>query len=166
MNNSEYILKPAKLSFIVFSFIIAHTINLIFLDKIIFAPDCIGLLLFFWSIHRPNKIRMSFAFMIGFFVDIHKLSFFGEYSISYVILSYFANMLRSNILWLPIKLQIFYIIPILISIKFISLIIHMLYGDIMPNLIYLFSSSILEALIWPIINFLLFIHQKKALNIK
>jgi len=163
MNSPHYILLPASSAFIALSLVCAFLLNLLPVGGWIGVPDFVALVLVFWSINQPRKVGIGVAFCMGILMDVHDASLFGENALAYTLLSYFAIMIHRRVLWFPSVTQALHILPLLLITQAIQLLVRMAAGGHFPGW-WFFSESVVAALLWPIVSWILLAPQRRAID--
>ncbi|MEN9866677.1 MAG: rod shape-determining protein MreD [Pseudomonadota bacterium] len=163
MNRPQYILLPVNPFFIAFSLLLAFLLNLLPWGSSMVWPDMVALTLVFWSIHHPRKVGVGVAFFMGLLMDVHNASLLGENALAYTLLSYFAITIHRRVLWFPLTIQVFHVLPLLIFAQLVELVVRLVIHGKFPGWMY-FAESVIGALLWPLITGLLLAPQRRAVN--
>lgn len=159
----HYILLPASPLFIAFSLLLAFLLNLLPWGQWVGVPDFVALILVFWSIHQPRKVGIGIAFFMGLLMDVHDAALLGENALSYTLLSYFAIMIHRRVLWFPMSVQALHVFVLLLLAQLVSLIVRLIVGGKFPGFM-IFAESLLAAVLWPVVTWLLLAPQRRATN--
>jgi rod shape-determining protein MreD len=159
----QYLLRPVNPLFIWFSLIVAFLLNLLPFGQAAVVPDFLALVLVFWSVHQPRRLGMAAAFVFGLLMDVHDGALFGQHALAYTLLSYGAITLHRRILWFPVLSQVLFILPLLAVAQLASLLIRLWVGGAFPGWLY-FADSLLGALIWPLIHWILLSPQRRPVE--
>lgn len=159
----QYLLRPVNPLFIWFSLIIAFLLNLLPFAQAAVVPDFLALTLVFWSVHQPRRLGMAAAFVFGLLTDVHDGALFGQHALAYTLLSYGAITLHRRILWFPVPSQLLFVLPLLLVAQLASLLIRLWVGGSFPGWLY-FGDSLLGALIWPLIHWMLLAPQRRPVD--
>lgn len=162
-HSSRRILLPARVWFIYLSLLAALMLNLIPFGRLPGVPDWLALVLAFWCIHQPLKIGMGAGFLFGLAMDVANASVMGQHAFAYVLLAFAAGGLSRRILWFPLALQALHVLPLLLGTQLVMLSIRMLSGAEFPGLLF-FLSSLLGALLWHPLNYLLLLPQYRPVE--
>jgi len=163
MPRPQYILQPVNPYFIVFSLAAAFLLNLLPWGKLPGVPDFVALVLLFWNIHQPRKVGMGVAFLLGLLMDVHNASLLGEHALAYTLLSFGAITIHRRVLWMPIGLQTFAVMPMLVGAQVVPFVIRLLMGASFPGWGYL-VSGFAEAILWPVASLLLLLPQRRPVD--
>lgn len=159
----HYILLPASPLFIVVSLIVAFLLNLLPWGQWIGVPDFVALILVFWSMHQPRKVGIGVAFCMGLLMDVHDAAVLGENALAYTLLSYFAIMIHRRVLWFPNGTQALHVFLLLLMTQMVEVIVRLFVGGNFPGWMY-FSESVVAALLWPVVTWILLAPQRRAIN--
>ena len=157
-HSSTRILLPVRPWFIGLSFIVAVTVNCLPLGRFSALPDWVALTLAFWCVREPYRVGMASAFMLGVVMDVANGTGMGQHSLAYVILAYGASVLSRRILWFPLLQQALHVLPLLLITQLVMVLARMLAGATFPGWLY-FSSSIVGALMWTPLTYVLLLPQ-------
>ncbi|PSB92471.1 rod shape-determining protein MreD [Candidatus Pandoraea novymonadis] len=163
MNRPQYVLLRVNRYFITLSLVLAFLLNLLPWGKNPMTPDFFALVLIFWNIHQPRKVRMSVAFIVGVLIDVHRAVFLGEHALVYTLLSYGAIMIHRRVLWVTPLGQTLHVLPLLLLAYIVRFIIRLVAGTKFPGWLPL-ATGFIEALLWPVICLLLLAPQKCAVD--
>ena len=163
MTSPHYILLPANGLFVGFSLLLAFVLNLLPNGGFEAMPDFVALVLVFWSIHQPRKVGIGIAFFMGLLMDVHNASLLGENALAYTLLSYFAITIHRRVLWFPLTIQVFHVLPLLLFAQAVELVVRLVIHGQFPGWMY-FAESVVGALLWPVITALLLAPQRRAIN--
>ncbi|MDY7577439.1 rod shape-determining protein MreD [Herbaspirillum sp. RTI4] len=164
MNNPHFILLPVSPWFIGFSLLMAFLLNLLPWGGIgVGVPDFVALVLVFWSIHQPRKIGIFAAFLMGVLMDVHQGTLLGESALAYTVLSYFSIMIHRRILWFPTATQALHILPLLVVAQLMQMTVHLAVSGKFPHWYY-FLGSLVSAVLWPLLSWLLLAPQRRSVN--
>lgn len=163
MNNPHYILLPVNSLFIAFSLMVAFVLNLLPWGQWVGIPDFVALALVFWSIHQPRKVGIGVAFLMGLLMDVHDASLLGENALAYTLLSYFAITIHRRVLWFPLGVQALHVLPLLVLTQAVQLVVRLVISGKFPGWLY-FTESVVSAMLWPLVTWLLLAPQRRAIN--
>ncbi len=149
-------LLPVRKSLIYISLIAAVLINLMPFDKVILVlrPDFVALVLLYWNIYQPQQVGMSIAFVSGLFMDVIDISIMGQHAVAYCLITFFALLLHRRLRLFNAFQQIPAVLWILLSGQAVAFLARVLAGTYIPEW-YVFLSSVIGALCWPLLSFLL-----------
>ena len=162
-HSSNRILRPVKGWFIGLTVLLAMFLNMIPVGRLPGFPDCVALLIAFWCVREPLKIGMGIAFLLGLTMDVVDANIIGQHALAYVLLAYAANSLSRRILWFPLIEQALQILPLLLLTQMVMLLLRLITGAEFPGLSY-FLGSLVGALLWYPLSFLLLVQQYQPLE--
>ena len=157
------LLLPAHPGFIWGSLLLALMLYLLPLGRVPWMPDFLAVVLVFWSIHQPRRVGLSAAFVFGLVLDVHQASLLGQHALAYAVLIYLAIMVHRRILWFAVPAQALQMLPLFAAAHAITLVLRLIGGGIFPGWSVLLAP-LLEALMWPIVSWLLLAPQRRAPN--
>jgi rod shape-determining protein MreD len=158
----KILLRPVNPAFIWFTLFIALAANLLPWGRTPFVPDFLALALVFWNVQQPRRVGIGAAFVFGLLMDVHDGALFGEHALAYTLLSYGAISLHRRILWFPLGAQALHIFPLLLVAQVASLLIRLWVGGMFPGWSY-FIESVVGAVLWPAISWLLLAPQRRPI---
>lgn len=154
------LLRPANPVFIWTSLVVALVLNLMPWGRTPYVPDFVALGLVFWNVHQPRRVGIGAAFVFGLLMDVHNGALFGEHALAYTLLSYGAISLHRRILWFPLGAQALHVLGLLLLAQFSSMLIRLWVGASFPGASF-FAESLVGALVWPIVTWLLLAPQRQ-----
>jgi rod shape-determining protein MreD len=157
-HSSRRILLPARLWFIWASLLLALCLNLVPVGRFPALPDWVALVLVFWCIHQPLRVGMGTGFLLGLIMDVGDGSVMGQHALAYVPLAFVAGGLSRRILWFPLAQQALHVLPMLLVTQLIQVVARIFAGGEFPGVLY-FSSSLVAALLWHPLTYLLLLPQ-------
>jgi rod shape-determining protein MreD len=167
MRPGHQLLLPANPFFIWASLLLALALcmlqNMGLAGRAAWVPDILALVLVFWSIHQPQRIGISAAFIFGIFIDVHQGAMLGQHALAYSVLSFLAIAIHRRLLWFPVPSQAFQVLPLFVASNAIDLIVRMLAGGAFPGFLMLLAPLI-ESLLWPVVSVVLLLPQKRTPN--
>lgn len=156
----QYLLRPASPLFIWAALVGAFLLNLLPWGQLPLVPDFFALTLVFWNIHQPRRVGMLAAFVFGLLMDVHDAALFGEHALAYTLLAYGAISLHRRILWFPVGSQALVVLPLLLLAQLALLLVRLWVGGAFPGWLY-FGDSVIGALLWPVVTWLLLAPQRR-----
>ena len=155
------LLLPVNLMFVWFTLLAAFAVNLLPVGRHPAAPDALALVLVFWNVHQARRVGVGVAFACGLLMDVHNGAILGQHALAYTLLAYFATAIHRRLLWFGLPLQALQILPLFIAAHFVSFAVRMIVGGMLPGWPALLAP-IFEALLWPLIAWLLLAPQRRA----
>lgn len=161
--SSSRILQPVRPWFIVFSLLIALTLNFIPSSGWLWIPDWIALTLIFWSIREPRRVGMGTGFILGLAMDVADASLMGQHALAYVLAAYFASSLSRRILWFPLAQQALHVLPLLLMVQVVQFAVRAMPGIELPGPGY-FLGPLIGAALWSPLTLLLLLPQHQPVE--
>ena len=161
--SSSRILQPVRPWFIVFSLLIALTLNFIPSSGWLWIPDWIALTLIFWSIREPRRVGMGTGFILGLAMDVADASLMGQHALAYVLAAYFASSLSRRILWFPLAQQALHVLPLLLMVQVVQFAVRAMPGLELPGPSY-FLGPLIGAALWSPLTLLLLLPQHQPVE--
>ncbi len=164
MRAGQQLLLPANPLYIWGSLIAALMVNVLLsylFGRAAWPPDVLALALVFWAIHQPLRVGVGTAFFFGLAMDVHQGALLGQHALAYTALSYFAITISRRLLWYSIPSQALQIFPLLSGAHALQLAVRFMAGHGFAG----WSTAIappLEALLWPVVTFILLAPQMRA----
>ena len=109
-------LLPASTLFIALSLLAALLLNWLPWQGIALAlrPDFVALVLLYWCIHKPFRVGIGIAWMMGIFADVADASLFGQHALAYAVLAFGCILLHRRMRMLDLRMQTLQIFPVLL----------------------------------------------------
>jgi rod shape-determining protein MreD len=159
----HYLLRPVNPVFLWATLVGALLLNLLPWGRTPLVPDFLALALVFWNVHQPRRVGMTAAFVFGLLMDVHDGALFGEHALAYTLLSYGAITLHRRVLWFPLGSQMLLVLPLLLLAQLASLLVRLWVGGVFPGWLY-FGDSVVGALLWPLVTWLLLAPQRRPVQ--
>ncbi len=151
----QELLLPASNLFITLSLLGALLLNWLPLDGVWLAlrPDFVALVLLYWCIHKPYRVGIGIAWMVGIFADVADASLFGQHALAYAVLAFGCIVLHRRMQMFDLRLQTLQIFPVLLLAYVVYAAVHwQLHGYIAWGY---FLGSVASALLWAPLTVLL-----------
>ncbi len=152
--DQEFLL-PASNTFIVLSLLAALLLNWLPWRGVWLAlrPDFVALVLLYWCIHKPFRIGIGIAWMMGMFADVADASLFGQHALAYSVLAFGGIVLHRRMQMFDLRLQALQIFPVLLLTYVVYAAVHwQLHGYVAWGF---FIGSVVSALLWAPLTMLL-----------
>lgn len=159
--SGSQLLLPVNPLFLWTSLLIAFALNLIPLGRSPAVPDFLALTLVFWNVNQPRRVGVGVAFAFGLMMDVHEGALLGQHALAYTLLSYFAVSMHRRLLWFAVFGQALQILPLFMAAHAVSFIVRMLLGGMLPGWP-LLLAPLFEAMLWPLVSWLLLAPQRRA----
>lgn len=113
--NQEFLL-PTSRTFIALTLLAALLLNWLPLHGIWLAlrPDFVALVLLYWCTHKPFRIGIGWAWMLGILADVADASLFGQHALAYTALAFGGVALSRRMQMFDLRQQMFQIFPIVL----------------------------------------------------
>ncbi|TAJ79525.1 MAG: rod shape-determining protein MreD [Gallionellaceae bacterium] len=113
--DQEFLL-PAKGLFIALSLFVAILLNWLPWSGwgLILKPDFVALVLLYWCTHKPYRVGIGIAWMVGIFADVADASLFGQHALAYAVLAFGGTVLHRRIQMFDLRQQTMQIFPLLL----------------------------------------------------
>jgi rod shape-determining protein MreD len=148
--SSESMRLPAPLRLLVGSFAIAFLLNLMPWSGVALqiSPDFVLLILLYWSIQEPRSVGQGLGFILGLVMDVADSALLGQHALIYVVVVFFAQLLRVRVLQQSLPAQALHVGAILILAQLIGVGLNLSMGREVPG-IWIALSPLLSAILWP-----------------
>ena len=161
MPRGGQLLLPVNPLFVAVTLLLAFALNSVPLGRMPLTPDFVALVLVFWNVHQSRRVGVGLAFLFGLLMDVHDGAVLGQHALAYTLLSFFAITIHRRLLWFTVPSQAVQILPLFFAAHAVSLIVRMVAGGMFPGWQVLLAP-VLEALLWPIVTWLLLAPQRRA----
>ncbi|MEJ1958936.1 MAG: rod shape-determining protein MreD [Nitrosomonadales bacterium] len=145
--DQEFLL-PASNAFIVMSLLVALLLNWLPWQGIGLAlrPDFVAMVLLYWCTHKPFRVGIGIAWMIGVFADVADASLFGQHALAYTVLAFGGIVLHRRMQMFDLRQQTLQVFPVLLMAYVVYTLVHwQLHGYIAWTY---FLGSVVSALLW------------------
>ena len=158
---ADQLLLPVNPLFIASSLLVALAFNLLPLGRHPAMPDLLALTLAFWAVHQPRRVGVGIAFVFGLLMDVHQGALLGQHGLAYTLLAYLALAFSRRLSWFTLAQQTLQVLPLFVAMCTVSLLVRLAAGDLFPGWS-LFIAPLIEALLWPVVTFVLLAPQRRA----
>lgn len=162
---TRQLLLPASPAFIWISIFVAFALNIfgnfILGGWVAWAPDLLALTLVFWSLHQPQRVGMSVAFVFGLAMDVHQTTLLGQHALCYTLLSFGVAALQRRVMWFKVSSQAMQLFPLFAVMHLLEFALRIMFGHAWPSW-QIALAPLIEALIWPIATVLLLLPQRRS----
>lgn len=145
--DQEFLL-PASNIFIAISLIVALLLNWLPWQGIGLAlrPDFVALVLLYWCTHKPFRVGIGMAWMVGIFADVADASLFGQHALAYTVLAFGGVVLHRRMQMFDLRQQTLQVFPVLLLAYVVYALVHwQLHGYVAWSY---FLGSVASALLW------------------
>jgi rod shape-determining protein MreD len=159
-DSPQHILRPARISTIFLSLLIALLLNFLPWKDLRLVPDFVALVLAFWCIRQPRMVGLGVAWAVGLLTDAGNGVLLGQHAFAYSLLAFLALWLSRRILWFRMPQQMLHIVVLLLVCQGAVLVVRLAAGAAFPGWP-LFVGPLLGALLWPVLSWLLLMPQRR-----
>jgi rod shape-determining protein MreD len=148
LSKDQEFLLPASGTFIVLSLFAGLMLNWLPWQGLWLAvrPDFAALVLLYWCTHKPHRIGIGIAWMVGILADVSDSSLFGQHALSYAVLAFGGIMLHRRIQMFDVSEQPLQVFPLFLVSYAVFAAVHWLFGGHMSWEYFLGCLS--SALLW------------------
>jgi rod shape-determining protein MreD len=109
-------------------------------------PDFVALILLYWCTHKPNRVGIGMAWLVGIISDVADATLFGQHALAYTVLAFGGIVLNRRIQMFDLRQQTMQVFPLLLS-SYVAfgLINWQMHGFIVWQF---FIGSLTTALLW------------------
>ena len=158
---SNQLLMPVNPLFMGFTLLAAFGLNIVPLGRVPAMPDVLALVLVFWNVHQSRRVGVGLAFFFGLMMDVHSGAVLGQHALAYTLLSFFAITIHRRLLWFTVPSQAVQILPVFFAAHAVALVVRLIAGGMFPGWQVLLAP-VFEALLWPVVTWLLLAPQRRA----
>ena len=158
--SSDQLLLPVNPLFVWFTVLLGFAFTIVPHGRNPALPDVLALVLVFWNVHQPRRVGVGLAFMFGLLMDVHDAAILGQHALAYTLLAFFAITMHRRLLWFALPSQAVQILPLFAGAQAVSFIVRMMAGGMFPGW-ELFLAPLFEALLWPVVTWLLLAPQRR-----
>ncbi|MES1981131.1 MAG: rod shape-determining protein MreD [Pseudomonadota bacterium] len=154
LKNQEFLL-PASNVFVVLSLLAALLLNWLPLYGIALAlrPDFVALVLLYWCTHKPYRVGIGVAWIMGILTDVADASLFGQHALAYSVLAFGGIVLHRRMLMFDLRQQTLQIFPVLLLTYLVYAAVHwQLHGYVAWKY---FLGCVISVLLWAPLTVLL-----------
>lgn len=131
---------------------------------LIMRPDFVLIAVLFWALHRPSRMGMTVAFLLGLLSDFQDGVVFGQHASAYVLGVYTVQYFRLRFLQFDALQQSAQMLPILILVQFVVLVTGWL-STRPPLGINILLPALSEVVVWYLLALIpQTLHGKKAVR--
>lgn len=141
-------LLPASRRFILATFIVAVLLEWLPWHGWALAvrPDFVALMLLYWCTHKPHRVGIGIAWLLGILVDVADASLFGQHALAYSVLAFGGLVLNRRVQMFSLKEQSVHVFGLLLVSYAVYALIHwQVRGFVVWEY---FIGSLTSALLW------------------
>lgn len=141
-------LLPASRRFIFATFIVAVLLEWLPWQGWALAarPDFVALMLLYWCTHKPHRVGIGSAWVLGILVDVADASLFGQHALAYSVLAFGGLVLNRRVQMFSLKEQSVHVFGLLLVSYAVYALIHwQVRGFVVWEY---FIGSLTSALLW------------------
>ena len=99
--------RPVGNLFIVTSIVVALLLNGLPWQgyALMLRPDFVAMMLLYWCMHKPMRIGIGLAWLVGIFADVADASLFGQHALTYTILAFGGVVLHRRLQMFDLRQQ-------------------------------------------------------------
>lgn len=153
--HNQEILLPASNIFIAVSLLAALLLTWLPWRGVWLAlrPDFVALVVLYWCIHKPYRVGIGMAWLIGILADVDNASLFGQHALAYSVLAFGGIVLHRRVQMFDLRQQTLQVFPVLLLAYAAYAAVHwQLHGYIAWEY---FAGSVVSALLWAPLSVLL-----------
>ena len=158
---TDQLLLPANPFFIAFTLVLAAAFEMLPGGRHAASPDLLAVVLVFWNVYQPQRVGVGLAFFFGLVMDVHNGAVLGQHALAYTLLSFFAITAHRRLLWFPLWGQALQVLPLFAASHLVALATRLIVGGMFPGWT-LMLAPVFEALLWPVVAWLLLAPQRRA----
>lgn len=156
----QHILLPARGSFMALTLVLALVANLLPWRGMPGLPDWLALIIVFWAVHQPRRMGIGLAWVLGLVMDAANGALLGQHAFAYSLLAFGSMAISRRMLWFSPWSQALHVFLLLLGGQVVVLAVRLFAGGEFPGAWY-FAGSIISAVLWPFVTFLLLAPQRK-----
>ena len=145
--DQEFLL-PTSRSFIALSLFVALLLNWLPWSGVWLAlrPDFVALVLLYWCTHKPFRVGIGMAWILGILADVADASLFGQHALAYSVMAFGGILLHRRMQMFDLRQQTLQVFPVLLLAYVVYAAVHwQLHGYVAWMY---FLGSIPTALLW------------------
>lgn len=159
-DSPQHILRPVRLSTIVFSFVGALVLNFLPWGDLRLVPDFVALVIAFWCVRQPRVVGLGVAWSLGLLTDAGNGVLLGQHALAYSVLAFFSLLLSRRILWFGLPQQTLHVAVLLLVAQAVVVLVRLGAGAGFPGWA-LVVGPLLGAALWPLLSWLLLMPQRR-----
>ena len=147
-SKDQEFLLPASNMFVFVSMFAALMLNWLPWNGIWLAlrPDFVALVLLYWCTHKPHRIGIGIAWILGILADVGDSSLFGQHALSYSVLAFGGILLHRRIQMFDVREQPLQVFPLFVVSYTVFASVHWMMRS--SNSWEFFLGTLTSALLW------------------
>lgn len=148
LSKDREFLLPVSGLFIALSLLAATILNWLNWPNwsVFLKPDFVALVLLYWCTHKPNRVGIGIAWLVGIISDVGDATLFGQHALAYTVLAFGGIVLNRRIQMFDLRQQTVQVFPLLLSSYLVFALINwQMHGFIVWEF---FIGSATSALLW------------------
>ena len=155
------LLLPANPVFVAFTLFVALALDSVQISRTPALPDMLAVVLVFWNVHQPRPVWVSAqAFFFGLLMDVHDSALLGQHALAYTLFS-LRSACTGACCGSVCRARPSRSCRCLRRRIAVSFVVRMLAGGMLPGWT-LVLAPVVEALLWPVVTWLLLAPQRRA----
>lgn len=87
-------------------------------------PDFVALVLLYWCTHKPHRVGIGTAWVLGILVDVADASLFGQHALAYSVLAFGGLVLNRRVQMFSLKEQSLHVFALLLVSYAVYALVH------------------------------------------
>ncbi|MBK9161279.1 MAG: rod shape-determining protein MreD [Nitrosomonadales bacterium] len=118
--------RPVGNTFIVSSVLLALFLNALPWEGVWLAlrPDFVAVVLLYWCMHKPMRVGIGMAWMVGIFADVADASLFGQHALAYTLLAFGGVVLHRRLQMFELRQQTVQVFGIFVATYVVYALVH------------------------------------------
>jgi rod shape-determining protein MreD len=140
--------RPVGNMFIVTSIVVALLLNGLPWQgyALMLRPDFVAMMLLYWCMHKPMRIGIGLAWVVGIFADVADASLFGQHALTYTLLAFGGVVLHRRLQMFDLRQQTTQVLGLFALTYTVYALVHWLVdGDVIWGY---FLGCITSTLLW------------------
>lgn len=119
-------LLPAGRGFVALSLLVAVMLEWLPWGgwALVLRPDFVGLVLLYWCTHKPQRVGIGSAWVLGILVDVADASLFGQHALAYSVLAFGGLTLNRRVQMFNLREQSVHVFVLLLLSYSVYAVVH------------------------------------------
>lgn len=113
-----------------------------------FKPFWLALLVVYWSLEAPDRMRLRTAFLLGLAGDLLSGNLIGEQALRLVVIAFIVLRLRARMRFFPMLQQVLVVLALLLNDRVVMLMVRAFQGTPAPDWTFWLAPAT-GTLLWP-----------------